>query len=52
MRQEKNIKRRAFFVGVFRINLPIPKAIRKMARVPIKPEMGIDIFSFLIQGMV
>jgi hypothetical protein len=41
-----------FTGGDFLINFPIPKAIKKMASVPIRPERAVDTFSFLIHGIV
>jgi len=51
IREEKSIKRMIFFVGVFLINLPIPKAMKKMANIPINPESAVETFSFFIHGM-
>ena len=39
------------FCPGFLIHFPTPKAIRKMARVPTRPETAFDTFSFLIHGM-
>jgi len=40
-----------FYGGGRLINFPMPIAMKKMARAPIRPDRAVDTFSFLIHGI-
>jgi len=39
--RRKEYEKNNFFVGIFLINFPTPRAIKKMASVPIRPESAV-----------